>query len=162
MAEALIIASTAASALGAIQQGNAASASAKSQANASRYNAAIQRQNAQTTRQQAGVAEEAHRRKVRQIFGKQRAAIAQSGVGSDNMADLVEQSATAAELDALNIRYEGDLAARGLLADANLRTYEAGVADQNAKAARTAGYVGAAGSLLSGGSGYYKYKAGRT
>lgn len=60
--------------------------------------------------------EQAQRREGRQVIGRQAAAMAESGGGQDE--GLLRQSAVMAELDALNIRYAGNLKAAGLLRQA--------------------------------------------
>lgn len=145
----------------AIQSGKNQSAQYRAQQDAANYNAEIQSQNARVARQQAGAREEAHRRQARQVLGEQRAALAQAGAGlSGSAADVYGQSAANAELDALNIRYEGELDARGLLAQSELTTFEGKVSGMNAKSAKRAGYVNAASSLLAGGSKAYGYAKG--
>lgn len=153
--EALIIASTAMQAIGAIQEGNANAASLRASQNAANYNAQVSEFNAANQRAVANQQEEAQRRQARQVLGAQRAAVSQAGIGtSGSAADVMQQSATDAELDALSLRYEGDLRARGMLAEADLQRYDAQVAGMNAKAAQRAGYMNAVGSIL-GGSGRY-------
>jgi hypothetical protein len=137
----LSVASTAMSAIGAIQQGNNAKAAAD-------YNAGIMEQNATIERQQATAREETQRRQARQILGEQRAGFSQAGIGLGGSAsDIMDESATNAELDALTLRYEGDLRARGLMAQAESERFQG-------RNARTAGYMGAAGSILGGIGGY--------
>ncbi len=137
----LSAASTAMSAIGAISQANSAKGAAE-------YNAAIMEQNAATERQQAGQREDAQRREARMVMGEQRAAYSQAGVGlAGSAADVMQQSAATAELDALTLRYEGDLRARGLMAQA--------VGERAAgRSARNAGYLSAAGTVLGGVGGY--------
>ena len=154
----LMLVSAGVSAMGSIQEGQAAKAQADAQAKASEYNAAVTRIQADVARQQAGAREEQQRRGARQVMGRQRAAIAQSGVGFIGSAlDIAEQSAAAAELDALTMRYEGELAARGLLAQAEGDLYGAKVQRAAGKQAQTAGYLQAGSTLLTG---YGKYKGG--
>lgn len=137
----MMIAATAVQAVGAIQQGNAAKGAAD-------YNASVLEQNAAIERQQAGAREEAKRREARQVLGAQRAAFAQSGGGmGGSAADVMRQSGMNAELDALTLRYEGDLRARGLQAEAASERFAG-------KQAQTQGYFQAAGSIL-GGAGKY-------
>lgn len=108
------------------------------------YNASILNQNARIERQQADAREEAKRRETAMILGTQRAAFAQAGAGLDgSAADVMKQSATNAELDALTLRYEGDLRARGLKEQAKQEKYAA-------KTAITQSYFNTAGSILSG------------
>lgn len=154
------IASMAVAAYSAYQGGKTQEAGYKAQAQADEYNATIQSQNASVARQQAGAREEAQRRQARQVLGEQRAALAQAGIGlSGSAADVYGQSAANAELDALNIRYEGELESRGLLAQSQLSRYEGKVSGMNASSARRAGNLSAASALLAGGTkayGYYK------
>jgi len=68
---------------------------------------------------EAGAAEETQRRQAREAFGETRAAGAQMGLlESASFADAYSAAATAAELDALNIRYEGEGRRRGLMFEA--------------------------------------------
>lgn len=120
-------------------------------------NAALSREEAKRSRQEAGLAEEAHRRVIRQELGAAFAASAQSGArgGGGTSADrMLKQSATLAELDALNIRYGGELEAGAHAMDAANFDYEAKAARARAKAARTSVIYGTAGSMLSGAAAY--------
>lgn len=147
--EALIIAGTAMQAIGAIQQGNAARGAAN-------YNAAMLDQNAATERQQAGAREDAQRRRAAQVLGSQRAAFAQSGGGmGGSAADVMQQSAINAELDALTLRYEGDLRARGMESQAVGERFAG-------KQAQRQGYMQAVGSILGGVGQYQSYQADKT
>lgn len=145
------------SAVGSIAQGSAQSAAYKAQAQAEQYNAAVMRQRAETTNMVYGQREEAQRRAARIEAGERRAAMAQSGVGlGGSTYDVERQSEIMAELDALNIRYEGQLESKSALDQSNLHNYYSGVARMNAKTAKTQGYLGAATSILSGVSSYGK------
>lgn len=141
-----------------VQAGKNANAQAKAAQNAADYNAEMEAQNARVARQQAGAREEAQRRQARQVLGEQRAALSQAGIGlAGSAADVYGQSAANAELDALNIRYEGELGARGLLAQSELSRHEGSVSAMNGKSAKRASYVNAASSLLAGASSAYGY-----
>lgn len=155
----MTIASSAMQAVGAIQQGNAAMAQARAQQNAANYNAQVKRNQATIESQQANAREEQQRRAARGLLGKQRAAITQAGIGLGGSAlDIEEQSAIRAELDALTIRYEGDIKSKGLLASAAQDTYEGEVALVAGKNAQKAAYISAGASILSGAaSGYGSY-----
>lgn len=143
------------SAVGSIQSANAQAANADAQAQAANYNAKVAENNAMMTRQQASAREDAMRRQARVEAGKARAGIAQSGLAaSGSMLDVYDQSALMTELDALNTRYEGEVQARGLIAQSQLDSYQAKVAKMNGKNAKTAGYINAASSLLSSASSY--------
>lgn len=151
-------ASAAVGAYSAYQGGQTAKANARSQQDAANYNAEIAAQNAAVARQQASAREEAQRRQARQVLGEQRAALSQAGIGlAGSAADVYGASANAAELDALNIRYEGELDARGLLAQSSLSNFEGQVAGRNARTAGQAGYLNAASTLLAGASQSYAY-----
>lgn len=153
----MTVASSAMQAIGAIQQGQAAEAQAQAQANANRRNALIKEMQAGIERQQANIREEQQRRQARGLLGRQRAAVAQAGIGFGGSAlDVMEDSANKAELDALTIRYEGDLRSRGLLADAESERYEAEVALVAGKNAKKAAYISAGAAVLSGAAAGYK------
>lgn len=131
--------------IGALQQGRAAQ-------NAAQYNASMMDQAATVERQQASVREDAQRQQARLLLGEQRAAFAQSGGGMGGSAgDVMQQSAINAELDALTMRYEGELRARGLNAQAEGERYSGRTAKQNS-------YFSAAGSILSGAAMAYGMK----
>lgn len=159
----LLVASTAISAIGAIQAGQAAQSEANARAQANQYNAKVREMQAGIERQQANAREEQQRRKARQLLGQQRGAIAQSGVGMMGSAlDIAEESAARAELDSLTIRYEGELAAKGLLADAEGERYEASVNRMAGKNAMRGAYLSAGSALLSGTARVGAYSQGRT
>jgi hypothetical protein len=113
----------------------------------------ILRERAKVAQNQAFANEEAQRRTADQIIGQQRAAVTQSGFTADGTnLDLVKQSATNAELDALNIRYEGQLQAVGDIQQANLSNMAATDATQ-------AGIYNAGASALSAYGGYKRSTA---
>jgi hypothetical protein len=158
---AMMAASAAMSAVGAIQQGMAAQAQAQAAQGAANYNATIKRQQAASELQQANAREEQQRRGSRQLLGQQRAALAQAGIGAGGSAlDIEEQSADRAELDALTMRYEGDLRAKGLLAAAEGAEYEGRAAIAAGQNAMTGAYLSAGASLLSAVGSYKYYSAG--
>lgn len=139
------------SAMGAIQQGEAQSNAYKAQADANNYNATVARNNAISVNQQTSAKEEAQRRQFAQVQGEANAGIAQSNTGFlGTNADILKQNAINAELDALNIRYQGQQQAAGLAAQAQLDDFNASQNRVNASNARTAGYMGAGANLLSG------------
>ncbi len=70
---------------------------------------------------ESNATEQAQRRAARRAFGELRAAGSQAGVaGSVTFGDVYAQSAAEAELDALNIRYQGVTARQGLLFDSRV------------------------------------------
>jgi hypothetical protein len=156
-----MVASTAVSAAGAIQQGQAQAAQGRAQQQAQQYNAVIKDQNARLARQQAGSREEQQRRQSRQLMGQQRAALAQAGIGMMGSAlDIEEQSAVRAELDALTIAYEGELQAKGMLAAAQQDLFQGEMALAAGKGEQAASYISAGASLLSGAARYGEYRGG--
>lgn len=153
--------STAVSVMGAMQQANAAEASARAQAQQQEYNATVARNNAKVAADQANAAEEQQRRRFNALQGQAIAGIAQSGTGFDGSnLDLLKQNEINNELDALTIRYEGQNKAAGLIAQADQDMYGAQVSRMNASTARTAGYFNAGSNLLSGMSRYQYARAG--
>lgn len=141
-----IVGSTALTAVGAIAQGNAA-------AGAANTNAGVLDQNAGIELAQAGQREEAKRRETRLILGKQRAAVAQAGGGmGGSAADVMQQSSANAEMDALTLRYEGELRARGLRQEAAAERYAGKVAKRQSR-------FEAVSSVLSGAGSYMGHKA---
>jgi hypothetical protein len=151
-----MIASTAMSAIGSIQQGQTAKAAAYSQANAMEYNASADRARAVQTRQMAGVSEDAQRRNARATIGKQIAASSAAGAGLNS--DLLRESIYNMEADTQSIRYEGELKAAGLNDQAAISMANASTTRSQGRAAETAGYMNAAGTLLNSGTSYYSGK----
>jgi len=148
----LIVAGGAIGAIGAIRAGNVAQQQAEAQAAADRANAAQAEQNAQISLQQAAAKESQQRVQARQVLGAQRAAIAQNDIGwGGTAADIMSQSAASAELDALNIRYQGDIEARGFRYQSAMDTYNAKQAQIAGANAKTSSYFNAAGSILGAG-----------
>jgi len=83
-----------------------------------RLNADLLREQARAASAAAAQDEAAQRRAARMAIGRQAAAQAEAGIGTSGSAGLLlDQSAVLAELDALNIRYGGQLRAKGLLAE---------------------------------------------
>lgn len=129
---------SAVSAIGAIREGNAA-------ADAANYNANAAAQNALYARQQAAEEEQQVRIMGRKTMGSMRAAYGASGVTMEGSPmDVLAESAAAMERDALNVRRAGERRAQGFEAESSMERRKAGYA-------KTQGYLGAAGSLLSGG-----------
>jgi hypothetical protein len=135
MAGGAMLASTALTVAGQVQSSRAQSAAASA-------NAAMQRQEADSARAIGSARQEAQRRRARELLGEQRAAIGQAGIGWGGSAqDVLEQSAATAELDTMNIGYESELQARGLMSRANISEFEG-------KQAKKAGMLRAGTTLL--------------
>lgn len=150
------MAAAAVQAVGAIQQGRAQAASYKSAAQAADYNATMARLNAGVAGEQANAAEEQQQRQFRALQAKGVVAAAESGAGLDGSnLDVLKQNAVANELDALTIRYEGQMKARGLLAQSELDKLQAQASRRAGKDAMTGGYLSAGANLLTGASKAY-------
>lgn len=121
------------------------------QANALNYNAEVSRFMGRQALEASASQQLAQRRGARKLLGRQRAAIAQAGIGTGGSAvDVVSESATMAELDAMNIAYEGAARFRAALTQADFDEANALSYRYGASAAKRAGRLGAARSLLSG------------
>lgn len=137
-----LVASTALAAGSAVSQANTAKAAAKA-------NAKMMEIEAGAARAQGSARQEAQRRRARELLGAQRAAIGQAGIGWGGSAqDVMEQSAVNAELDTLNIGYEAELQARGLMSRASITEWEG-------RQAKKAGYLRAGGTILNSASNYF-------
>lgn len=133
----LMAVSAAVSAVGAIKQGQAASA-------ANEFNAKIAEQNAEAADQQGQAAAEAQRRDAQRRIGAMEADIgASGGTMGGSATDLLADSIRMATLDNLTTRYNYKMRGAGY-------TNEAALSESAAKSARTASYFEAGGSLLRG------------
>lgn len=128
-----------------IQQGNANAAALAESARIDEENAKLS-----IAKGESDVAD--FRRKAGAFLGEQRGAIAQSGLGSGGTnAALMAQSAAGIESDVGNTRMDAALKAAGYQRQAAQSRKASGQA-------RTAGYIGAATSLLSTTADYYAQK----
>lgn len=101
----------------------------------------------------------AQRRGARQFLGTQKAAIAQAGIGSGgSAADVVRESAANAELDALNLAYEGRVRFLNAMLRAEQEDKNAASLRQGAGRTERAGKVGGVASLLTGISSFFGFK----
>jgi hypothetical protein len=143
-------------AVGSYSAGRTQEKAAGHQAKLMEQNAAIERQNAVTASQIANEKEDQQRRAARQALGSQAAAQAQAGVGlGGSTRDIAEQSAIAAEMDALGIRYEGEMTRRAHMLRADDLEANAKITRYQGRAARRAGNLSAGvGLLMAGAYGY--------
>lgn len=126
------------SAVGAIAQANAQAAAAK-------YNQQVNERNAKIAMQQGAAQAESQQRQGAIALGKLRAAYGDAGLAFEGDALTVFQdSATQAELDVRRVRYNAQLRSQGYQDQAVLNKMEA-------KAATTAGILGAAGAIVGAG-----------
>lgn len=137
---AITVASAGLQAFGSIQQGNYQSAVA-------RNNQVIAERAAVDAEQRGAEAEQQQRQRTQQVLGRQKAMMAANGldISSGSAGDLLADTRRYGELDALTVRSNADREAYGYRAQA--AQYGA-----DAKMARRAGYLNAAGSLLTGAS----------
>lgn len=140
----LLIIGAAVSAVGAVQQGIAAS-------NASKYNAKIAEQNAKVIREQTSEQMRMRRVQARKETGAAVAAYGASGVSlQGSPLDAIEESIFNAEMDVFNIQYQGRLDEISQLNQAKLYRYQA-------KSERIGGFMTGAATLATGlgKSGYF-------
>lgn len=132
-------------------EGRAKQAQWQARAKAEQYNAAVLRQRSETTKSLYGLAEDQQRRQGRMEAGERHAATAQSGTGAGGSnADVERQSQVNAELDALNIRYQGLLQANAMDNEANLKDWNAKNYNNFGEYERDIGEMGMAAAMLGG------------
>ena len=118
------------------------------------YNAAVAEEDAKAAKAKAEYDEKAHRENVRKILATQRALYGKSGLSMEGSPLLVmEDTEKQGELDALAIRYGGDVASARSRSEANL----ARMTGRNNAYAAKAGYMQAGSTLLSGAASASKY-----
>lgn len=160
---ALMIGSTAIGGVSAIQQGNAAAASARYNAQVSEMNAKIMDQNARDALERGKLEEQQKRMEIAALTGRQRAAMAANGVDLSfgSPLDTIVDTAMLGELDALTIRSNAAREAYDYkVAGANNRA-DAVLSRANASSAKTGGYLSAFGTVLGGSSEIGKYRSAR-
>jgi ABC-type Zn uptake system ZnuABC Zn-binding protein ZnuA len=119
------------------------------QASQMEANAAINEQNAQTYKAQAAEQERKQRQHLQAVLGQQRTAIGKSGVTMAGTPLLVAEDMTGtAELDALTIRYNGQM-------KANAEKYSASVNRWQASETKSAARLSAFVTVLGGAASYY-------
>lgn len=138
-------------AVGAMQQANAQQAAAEYNAKVQDRNAVIAGQNRQLAIQTADIAAQDKDRENRRVIHAMRAAYGTSGLElAGSPLDVLEDTALEQSVDVQRTKYEGYVRARegaiqvlGLREDATLKRMEG-------KAAKSAGYIGAAASVVGG------------
>lgn len=131
------VAGSAVSAIGAINQGDAANQAAK-------YNATAMEQEARRTNEEAAIRAGEVARRTRQTLAASRAGAATNGFEIEgSIGDLLGQAERQGNLDALTAVYEGNTRAQGLRSKATLTRFEG-------RQAQRAGYTQALGSIFSG------------
>lgn len=137
------VASTAVSAYGAIS-------SAQSQKKAGEYNAQVQRDQADFANQKGSILAGEEQDKARRVAGIQRSQMAAGNVNisTGSPLDILTETAGVGQLNALRTINNAQREAYGLNASADMDLYKG-------KEAGKAGYLNAAGSMLSGAGGVY-------
>lgn len=155
---ALLIGSTLIGGYAQIQAGNAQAAAANYNAQVAEMNATLADRAAKDALERGAAEEQRKRMEVAAIQGRQRAAMAANGVDLTfgSPLDALVDTATLGELDALTIRRNAareayDYETQGV----NYRS-DATLSRMNASAAKTGGYLGAAGTVLGGGAKAYQ------
>ncbi|GFE61924.1 hypothetical protein [Geobacter sp. AOG2] len=119
------------------------------------YNAKVAENAARDANERGAIAAAEQRTKARQVIARQNAAMSAGGVDASTGTplDLQTETAGVGELDALRVVNNAQRQAAGYKAQAGLEQFRG-------NAARTAGYFGAAGSILGGvgSAGYYGSK----
>jgi hypothetical protein len=142
--------------VGSIQQGQAQAAQADYTAQVARNNAQIAQQNAEYAAQAGEASAQAQDMKARAALSSMRAAQSASGLSLDSpsLQDIYGGSEQVFALDRANIVQNAALRARSYQTQGASYEAEAGLQERRGSDVRTAGYMGAAGSLLSGASSF--------
>lgn len=161
---ALTLGSTLLGAAGQMQQANAAASASNYNAKVAEMNATLSERRAKDALERGKVEEQRKRQEVQQILGKQQAAMAANGVDLTfgSPLDTIVDTSVMGELDALTIRsnayreeYDHRVNAVNQRAGATLNRMEA-------SSAKSGGWLGAAGTVLTGaGKAYSGYKTSR-
>ena len=138
---------TALQAFGAFRAGQA-------QEKAAEYSAQVAERQATAATQKAAYEEEMRREKGRKLSASQRAAAGATGITMESFSDVFAQTALDTELDALAIRYGGDIESSRYKSEATGQRFAG-------KQAKKAGILSAGATLLTGaGKAYGTYKTG--
>lgn len=140
-------------AVGQIQEGQALKEQAAYQAAVARNNQILAERAAQDALDRGKIEEQRQRSATKQLQGRQRAVLAANGVVVDvgSALDITSDTAAIGELDALTIRSNAEREALGFRTQGMNFQAEADLAKAKGEAASQAGYMGAMGTLLSGG-----------
>lgn len=158
---ALTIGSTIMGAAGQIQQGQAAAAAGRYNAQIAEMNAEMSERRAKDALERGKLDEQRKRQEVAKIKGQQVAAMAANGVDVTfgSPLDTLVDTAVLGEIDALTIRTNANREAYDFRVDAVNKRASGQLERMKADSALTGGYLGAAGTVLTGvGKGYAGYK----
>jgi hypothetical protein len=155
----LVVGGTVMGAAGQIQGGMAAEAEGKSQQNMANYNAALQEREAKSIEARTALQQKQQAETADREASTLRAGLGASGAVSTAGSPLMimAKQASEAELENLNIGYQGMEEATAARSGAALSRMEGKTALARGKAGKTAGFMGAGSTLLTGfgTAGYY-------
>jgi hypothetical protein len=143
---------TGVAAIGAFEQGQAASDAAKGQQAIALYNQKVADQQATAQGQAAAVQQERAAEAADRLKGQQRAALGASGaVPSEGTPLMIQaQQAAQSDLDQLMMGYNADIQQQQTRSQAGMYGLQAGIYGQQASNAGMAGMIGAGSTLLTG------------
>jgi len=139
-------------ALGQIQAGQAAAGEAESMKAMAEYNARLQEQEARAAEAQAEWRQKRQAEEAARYRSTLRAGMGAAGVSTTEGSPLMVEAAQAAqdELENLMIGYEGQIGASRARSQAAIDRAQGTIYGQRARNARTAGFMGAGTTLLTG------------
>ena len=151
------------SVLGSLTQAQGQMDAAQSQANqlqaqqqAANYNAQILEYQAGAVSRETTAAANLQSRRAAQVISNQQTAQAQNNYFGQSADYLLDQSSANAELDRLNMVYQGESQVKGLQQQAASTRYQGSIYGSQVQPTINAGYMGAAGTLV-GGAGQLAY-----
>lgn len=149
--QALMTVGTGVAAAGGISGGMAAASQAEAAQNLANFNAAVQEQEARAIKERAKFAQKRQAERGARVKSALEAALGKvGGLGAPVAADLAAEQAAELELENLLIGFEGEIGARRALSQAEIDRISGKIVKQRGRAARTAGFFGAGGTLLTG------------
>ncbi|XAI96405.1 hypothetical protein [Microcystis phage Mel-JY33] len=157
----LMAGSIATSVVGGIQASNAEAAASMYSAQVNEQNAKFAERRARDALMRGAEEEQRVRQEGAQLKGQQIAGMAAAGLdlGFGSPLDVLVDTATGIELDAARVRRNADLEYDDYMRQGWSYRANAGMDRASAANAKTAGRIGAIGTVLGGAGDYYKYRA---
>jgi len=144
----LMMAGTGLAAAGQIQAGRAVASEEKSRERIANYNAAVQEREARAIRKKGSFDQMRQAKRAARVMSTQRMKLAAQGAYGSGL--LEEWQEEELELENLLIGYETETAAQRAESQAEIDRATGKLAKQRGKAAKTASYIGAGATLLTG------------
>lgn len=135
---------------GAVEQAQQQANQLRAQQQAAEFNAKTKQLQAQVAGREATSAANLQATRSRSMISKQRALQAQNNYFGQTADQLLDVSSANAELDRLNIVYQGESKAKGLQSSATLDQYQANIYGSQIQPTLNAGAMKAGGALLGG------------